>query len=58
MKRLGNIFQDSWAIDIDESHADSAIVYYKIAINQAREEGAIESMKAPHEKALPILTEI
>lgn len=42
---LGNVFQDSWAIDIDESHADSAIYYYKKAMNIAREAGAIKQMK-------------
>ena len=43
---LGNIFQRSWAIDIDESHADSAIIYYKLAMKEARKEGAIKKMKA------------
>ncbi|GJM35718.1 MAG: hypothetical protein DHS20C18_47190 [Saprospiraceae bacterium] len=44
-KFLGSTFQDSWAIDIDESHADSAILYYNLAILKAREVGAIRSMK-------------
>lgn len=43
---LGNIFQDSWRVDIDESHADSAIMYYKLAMEEARKEGVIQKMKA------------
>ncbi len=41
---IGNVFQDSWAVDIDESHADSAIYYYKLAMAGAREAGAIRQM--------------
>lgn len=37
---LGSIFQNSWAFDIDESHFDSAIHYYKLSIIKARKEGA------------------
>lgn len=42
---LGNIFQDSWFIDIEENHADSAIFYYKLAMEEARKAGAIRTMK-------------
>ena len=41
---LGKVFQDSWAEDIDESHADSAIYYYKQALIGARKEGGIRAM--------------
>lgn len=44
-QKLGTVFQNSWAIDIDESHADSAIYYYKQALIGAREEGGIWLMK-------------
>ena len=42
---LGNVFQDSWAYDISEAHLDSAILHYKIALEEAREEGGIDIMK-------------
>ena len=42
---LGGAFQDSWAIDIDESHIDSAIYYKKLAFEDARQHGAIKVMK-------------
>jgi tetratricopeptide (TPR) repeat protein len=41
---IGNVFQIGWALDIDESYADSAIVYYKQAMEKAREAGAIRTM--------------
>ncbi|MGH1437136.1 MAG: histidine kinase [Lewinella sp.] len=41
---LGKVFQGSWAEDIDESHADSAIYYYKQALIGARKEGGIRTM--------------
>lgn len=47
---LGNVFQDSWAIDIDESHADSAISYYKKAMVGARKEGGIRVMESISEE--------
>ncbi|WP_020537468.1 sensor histidine kinase [Lewinella cohaerens] len=47
---LGNVFQDSWAIDIDESHADSAIFYYKKAMLGAKEEGGIRVMESISEE--------
>ena len=42
---LGNIYQDSWSNYINDSHIDSAIVYYKLAMEEARKEGAILKMK-------------
>jgi anti-sigma regulatory factor (Ser/Thr protein kinase)/tetratricopeptide (TPR) repeat protein len=47
---LGNVFQDSWAIDIDESHADSAIYYYKKAMLGAKKEGGIRVMESISEE--------
>lgn len=42
---IGSAYQDSWAIDIDESHIDSAIHYKKLAFEEARQHGAIKMMK-------------
>lgn len=43
---LGNIYQDSWSNYIDDSHVDSAIIYYKKAMEEAQKEGVIPKMKA------------
>jgi two-component sensor histidine kinase len=42
---MGNVFQDSWANYVDDSHLDSAFLYYKLAMIKAREAGAIKTMK-------------
>ena len=42
---LGNLYQTSWGFDVDESHVDSAVQYYKIAMEAAAKEGAKEKMK-------------
>jgi two-component sensor histidine kinase len=43
---LGSCFHDSWAIDVDESHADSAIYYYKLALENASKAGSIAVMQS------------
>ena len=42
---IGATFHNSW-FNENESHADSAIVYYKIAMIKARQEGASRTLKA------------
>lgn len=42
---LGTNYHYSWAIDIDESHGDSAVQYYKMAIIKASQEGANRPLK-------------
>jgi len=44
-QHLGSAFQHSWYLDFEESHVDSAILYYKLAIIKAREEGAKRTLK-------------
>ena len=43
---LGATFHNSWFIDTDESHADSAIYYYRLAIIEGRKEGALPPFEA------------
>ncbi len=43
---IGSLYQASWAIDIDESHADTAILYYKKAMAGASARGDIHRMRS------------
>ncbi|MEO1261079.1 MAG: histidine kinase [Bacteroidota bacterium] len=42
---LGMTYHLSWFNDVEESHADSAVRYYRLAITRAREKGALSLVK-------------